>query len=63
MMDVNGDNNLDPDEVKKVLESTPLTKKINDWSREKMNKIAKKAKGSTDSDLVTSAVSNSTSSV
>ena len=33
MMDVNGDNKLDATEVRKVLESTPLTSKINKWAQ------------------------------
>jgi hypothetical protein len=41
MMDVNKDNTLSPHEVKKVLANTPLIKKINAWSQDKMLKAAK----------------------
>ena len=40
-MDVNGDNQLSPSEVKKVLANTPLIKQINSWSQDKMLKAAK----------------------
>ena len=33
MMDVNGDNKLDATAVRKVLESAPLTSKINKWAQ------------------------------
>ena len=32
MMDVNGDGTLSRGEVKKVLDSTPLTEKLNSWA-------------------------------
>ena len=40
MMDVNGDKNLSRGEVKKVLESAPLTEKLNSWAQNKMLEIA-----------------------
>lgn len=41
MMDVNKDNELSRGEVEKVLNTAPLTKKINAWAQDKMLKAAK----------------------